>query len=154
MILGSFEKLHFSIKNCCVYFWGNFWEKLGYILVQHLVALSILKYNWLSILARQFPTPECICSLLSVIRPGHKWWTSKRYTNLVGDHCILRPTFNKLSPPPISDAFDNREYFFCIIQMIQLWHYLEIVCSITIKKIFFIVIKSTLNGGMRARALV
>ena len=34
------------------------------------------------------------------------------------DYCILGQTFNKLSP--ISDAFDNREYFFCIIQMIQL----------------------------------
>ena len=46
--------------------------------------------------------------------------------------------------PPISDAFDNIENFFCIKQMIQLWHYWEIACSITINKIiFFIVIKST-----------
>ena len=27
---------------------------------------------------------------------------------------------DRLSPPPISDAFDKREYFFCIIQTIQL----------------------------------
>ena len=39
--------------------------------------------------------------------------------------------------PPISDAFDNREYFFCIIQTIQLWHYWEIACSISINNIFF-----------------
>ena len=37
--------------------------------------------------------------------------------------------------PPISDAFDNIENFFCIKRMIQLWHYWEIACSIT-KKIF------------------
>ena len=39
--------------------------------------------------------------------------------------------------PPISDAFDNIENFFCIKQMIQLWHYWEIACSITINKIIF-----------------
>ena len=52
--------------------------------------------------------------------------------------------------PPISDAFDNREYFFCIIQMIQLWHYWEITCSISINKIFFkfhIFFKAPKMGG-------
>ena len=39
--------------------------------------------------------------------------------------------------PPISDAFNKKDYFFCIIQMIQLWHYWEIACSITINKTFF-----------------
>ena len=29
------------------------------------------------------------------------------------------------------------EYFFCIIQTIQLWHYWEIACSISINNIFF-----------------
>ena len=43
-------------------------------------------------------------------------WKSKSFAR---DHSISRQTFNKLSPP-ISDAFDNREYFFCILQMIQL----------------------------------
>ena len=37
--------------------------------------------------------------------------------------------------PPISDVFVNKEYFFCIIQMIQLWHYWEIACSISRNKI-------------------
>ena len=61
-------------------------------------------------------------------------------------HCILGRAFNTLSP--ISDVCDNIEYFFCIIQMIQLWHYWEIACSISINKIFFfIVIINTSNGG-------
>ena len=58
---------------------------------------------------------------------------------------ILGEAFNTLSP--ISDAFVNR-VFFSIIQMIQLWHYWEIACSISINKIiFFIVIKSTKKWG-------
>ena len=49
-----------------------------------------------------------------------------------------------LQYPPISDAFDYIEYFFIIKQMIQLWHYWEIACLITINKIFFFfAIKST-----------
>ena len=49
--------------------------------------------------------------------------------------------------PPISDAFDNIEYFFCIKQMIQLWHYWEIACSITINKIIFHCYKKHLKWG-------
>ena len=52
------------------------------------------------------------------------------------DHCILGQAFNTLSPP-ISDAFDNIDYFFCILQMVQLWHYWEIACWKTINNIFF-----------------
>ena len=35
---------------------------------------------------------------------------------------IQRPLYTRTDflPPPISDAFDKREYFFCIIQTIQL----------------------------------
>ena len=39
--------------------------------------------------------------------------------------------------PPISDALVNKEYLFCIVQMIQLWHYWEIAFSISINRIFF-----------------
>ena len=54
--------------------------------------------------------------------------------------------------PPISDAFDNSEYFFLQYSTIQLWHYWGIAGSISINKIiFFIVIKNTLNGGMMQR---
>ena len=45
-----------------------------------------------------------------------------------------RPSIHYL---PISDAFVKKDYFFCFILMIQLWHYWEIACSISTNKIFF-----------------
>ena len=41
--LGNFEKPHSYEKNCIGYFLGNFWNKLGYFLLQHLVTL-VLKF--------------------------------------------------------------------------------------------------------------
>ena len=43
--LGNFEKPHSYEKNCIGYFLGNFWNKLGYFLLQHLVTL-VLKFCW------------------------------------------------------------------------------------------------------------
>ena len=42
--LGYFEKKSLVCKNCIGYFWGNYWKKLGYILLQHLVTLVPTTY--------------------------------------------------------------------------------------------------------------
>ena len=47
--------------------------------------------------------------------------------------------------PPISDAFDKIDYFFCIMQTIQLWHCWDIACSLTINKTFFSLLKKHLK---------
>ena len=40
--LGYFEKTSLFCNHCCIYFLGNFWENLGYFLLQHLVTLVTL----------------------------------------------------------------------------------------------------------------
>ena len=68
------------------------------------------------------------------------------------DHCILGQTFDKLSPPFLMHLIT--EYFFCIIQMIQLWHYWEIVCPTSINNIFFLCYKKHLKWGDDAKKKV
>ena len=44
---------------------------------------------------------------------GKKQVDTRTLVEETRDHCILGQAFNTLSP--ISDVFDNIEYFFCII---------------------------------------
>ena len=49
--------------------------------------------------------------------------------------------------PPFLMHLITESIFFCIIQMIQLWHYWEIGCSISINNIFFHCFKNHIKWG-------
>ena len=47
-LFGRFRKTSLLCKNCIGYFLGNFWKKLGYFLLQHLVTMIMtLELHWL-----------------------------------------------------------------------------------------------------------
>ena len=48
---------------------------------------------------------------------------------------------------PISNVFDNKEYFSALFQIIKLWHYWEIACSISNNKVFYNCYKKHLKWG-------
>ena len=62
LIWGNFGKHHFLRKIILVYFLGNFWGKLGYFLVQHLVTLPA-RSNLLIRLRRSSTVPATAAQL-------------------------------------------------------------------------------------------
>ena len=72
-------------------------------------------------------------------RRGNRGWFRPRVSQLVWTSLESETTIysDRLTKhhPPISDAFVNKEYFCCIIQMNQLTHYWEKACSISLSKI-------------------
>ena len=74
-------------------------------------------------------------------------WQSGQYKSNLLETTVYsdRPSIDY---PPFLWHLSTKSNLFCIAQMIQLWHYSEIACSISINKIFFfIVIKAPKMGG-------
>ena len=64
-ILGYCEEWHFYMLNWCIYFLGNFWRKLGYYLLQHLVTLDAASpSDYLCIYKMSIILKECRNSFL------------------------------------------------------------------------------------------